>query len=388
MQCRINPILILSFRFLSAGMCLIFLAICLGCIPNSRGIENSVPVGESTPNLPSIPATENHSESKGKQSAASSSKGYSGIFFLDDLNGWALCRESLCETKDGGKNWRRVSGRKFESANIAFADERTGWIVENRWAAEKKMSVLKTTDGGKTWKSALVIPSPVYSFELSSKSKIVVSARWSPMEVTADGGTNWTKVQKVPESASDSEFGVGESVNYLKLLSEERAWGYGAGIWFSEDSGVTWSNVVSPDLTGNGLLRSAFPDNITGYLIGRNKQIWRMVDGKTWRKVKSRDFLPGIVDDDAVCTNISFVSPVEGWITCRASKTSETPNEKLLYTKDGGEGWEVVHESESMFSSIKFLGTRKGFAIDLFSTELLKTNDGGRTWSKVGLRAH
>ena len=69
-------------------------------------------------------------------------------FFLDSQKGWAyVCWHSWCRlynTTQGGANWNFL----YQSAgggSLFFLDSLNGWVHNG-------YSILKTTDGGKTWK--------------------------------------------------------------------------------------------------------------------------------------------------------------------------------------------------------------------------------------------
>jgi photosystem II stability/assembly factor-like uncharacterized protein len=80
---------------------------------------------------------------------------FCGLYFFDDVNGFAIGREgSILETSNGGKTWRtRRNGNNILNAtwqftDILFTDVSTGYICGVNGL------LLKTTDGGNSWNKA------------------------------------------------------------------------------------------------------------------------------------------------------------------------------------------------------------------------------------------
>ncbi len=85
--------------------------------------------------------------------------GYNGVAFADALHGWVIGPGgTIIATTDGGRTWRAErSGTTAYLADIAFADSRHGLVVGNHFHSTDASGfdgsvVLRTTDGGATWK--------------------------------------------------------------------------------------------------------------------------------------------------------------------------------------------------------------------------------------------
>jgi len=314
-----------------------------------------------------------------------------GIFFINANMGWAVCisppllhsyvSNAICKTEDGGQTWRVVTDQKLVNPiKLFFVDPNVGWAVLDTWNTERRSQVvIKTTDGGKVWDEILEVDSPIWSISFIDKKNGVVSARWSPIYRTKDGGKNWKEVSKGAKDKLDSG-AVSEGVKYVALLDKKRALGFGGGIWFSEDSGITWEKKIDIGDTAD-IFGSSFIDSNTGWIVGHNSEIWRTTDGKTWEKIE----VPlSFVDGDKkqfTFYRVSFINNTEGWITAHNSFSRDVSVGKLLHTTDGGETWEILYESSKQLGEIKFIDSNRGFAIDSDTGDLLRTSDGGRTWS-------
>lgn len=75
-------------------------------------------------------------------------KGFSSIFFLDAMNGWAVGGLNIYKTNDGGQSWETTTidlPMSYKLNDIKFAD------ANNGLAAGEKGLILHTTDGGENW---------------------------------------------------------------------------------------------------------------------------------------------------------------------------------------------------------------------------------------------
>lgn len=89
---------------------------------------------------------------------------------------WQQNHCGIFRTENGGENWKIVSGENgFPHYGFALAidekDSEAAWVIpaqsdEIRIPIELKLKVCKTSNGGKTWVSALVQPLDLRSFDL------------------------------------------------------------------------------------------------------------------------------------------------------------------------------------------------------------------------------
>lgn len=95
---------------------------------------------------------------------------------------------------DAGKTYRQAHRMPIGSTltAVSFADARTGWAV-GHWGA-----VVKTIDGGETWKlqrSDTSVDQPLFSVHFKDANEGWAVGLWSLMLHTTDGGTTWTTVK-------------------------------------------------------------------------------------------------------------------------------------------------------------------------------------------------
>ena len=166
------------------------------------------------------------------------------VFFLDHNRGWAVgSKGTLLRTVDGGQNWQpRGASTTDIVRDIFFLDDQNGWLVcevnvyELKTVEQPRAYLMRTTDGGETWKRV-----ELKGFDVDS---ILVRA------VFSRGGRGW-------------------------------AFGEHGAIYTTRDGGETWTRLQSP--TRRLLLGGIFVDNDRGWIVGAGATIIQTSDGgDTW----------------------------------------------------------------------------------------------------------
>jgi photosystem II stability/assembly factor-like uncharacterized protein len=157
--------------------------------------------------------------------------------------------------------------------------------------------------------------------------------------------------------------------------------GLGAGFYALRPAGnakpvVTPTPTVAPP-SAHGLLAPSGPiqfvDAETGWAVGPNGEILATVDGgKTWS---------GQYSGPLKIVGVQFVDDMHGWAVGEKG---------LLQTVDGGGSWQPI--SDQAFSTVQFVNSLTGWGIrsDSYAPaprQVVKTEDGGRTWTAEGLAA-
>jgi photosystem II stability/assembly factor-like uncharacterized protein len=252
------------------------------------------------------------------------------VFFLDQNRGWAAgSKGTLLRTEDGGRTWK-TSGASTDDVvrDIFFVDQQNGWLVcevnvyQLKTVDEPRAYLMRTTDGGDKWTRV-----EIKGFEVDS---ILVRA------VFSRGGRGW-------------------------------AFGEAGAIFTTRDAGETWTRLRSP--TRRLLLGGTFFDDDRGWLVGAGATIIQTSDGgDTWYQ----STLPG-VEKTVRFTATSFFDNRVGWAVGSAGTVFRTTN--------GGRTWERQESGVNVdLFDVKFVDAQEGWAVGAEGT-IIHTTNGGGTWT-------
>ncbi len=318
---------------------------------------------------------------------------YYGAFVLDKNNAWAVGnRGVILHIANQGENITLLpTGVEQAIYDIDFVD------LQNGLAIGQDGLILKTADGGKTWKQ-VKLELPLQEWQVAQ-----------PHIFSMSRGTDPNKVWAVGPAGT---------------------------VIYSEDSGETWQNLsLGRDVTLNGV---SFVSDTEGWVVGEFGTILHTVDGgKTWEEQKNvlnlpkytrpelseeealRRRVPPLYLEDLFLVAVNFRTPTEGYIAAESGI--------LLKTEDGGQTWtNVPSGSFNTLLSVLVTPTGQGVATGILGTiavaddgqwdliqdvrehvltwirdasfakdgrfgiavggkgTVLLTRDGGRTWKRVG----
>ena len=266
------------------------------------------------------------------------------IFFLDQRTGWVLLRDKrktyLFKTTDGGESW---SSNRIPKGigTVCFVDTRIGWALRGSKSRGRNFSyLLQTSDGGATWKQPMTKPLEAnlphgervigMAFGDAQTGWFITSGTGLTGSVllTQDGGKSVRKVSGIPKDDWD--------YRDIFVIPSGRVWILGSNdILSTQDSGKTWEqqfNSIQP--------RPSF---------------WATILDSGW-----------------------FLPDGHGWIVGQ-----EIHERIILATSDFGRNWQRVFDSPEppSFDSIYFSDDEHGCAVGSFES-LLCTDDGGTTWAE------
>jgi len=232
-----------------------------------------------------------------------------------------------------------------------------GWIVG------RNGTILFTDDGGDVWHvqdSGLDIAlNDVFMIDDYTGC---IAANGGVVLYTTDGGVSW-------DLASTP---TGADLNKAHLLASGTGYccGTGGAVLKTTDSGASWSSLSSG--TSNDLNGIVFVSATHGWAAGENGKIIRTTNGGTsWSNVASP------TTDNLM--DITFVGETDGWIS--------TDTGKVLKTEDGAVWQEVATPLTTSLRSLSFAPDGlTGWACGP-SGGLVKTHDGGDSWSDISVFA-
>jgi len=171
------------------------------------------------------------------QYAQSGETPLNAVYFLDNINGFAVGETgTVMRTTNGGNNWFQsatLSG--YELRDITFVNSNTGWMVGYYLGLPHTSAIFKTTDGGTTWNSqsfgadesfsAIAFTDELNGWAVGGQSSISESF----IIHTSDGGANW-EYQTIPTN---------EYLINVFFFNGDNGWAVGAsGIVLATESTV------------------------------------------------------------------------------------------------------------------------------------------------------
>jgi photosystem II stability/assembly factor-like uncharacterized protein len=176
----------------------------------------------------------------------------------------------------------------------SFLDSHLGYVVES---VEMGCRILKTEDGGKTWRAVFKngASGRPYDVKVISETVVLVAMNDEYILRTSDGGATWTPVEldELPPLGDREKQWVKLDRNgaaHLDVDSKNRIWVVGekGSLYFSDDSGMHWSRPTIPaEIDRTVRFRSvAFSEGGAGVVVGDNGLILISSDtGSTWVKL-------------------------------------------------------------------------------------------------------
>ena len=233
---------------------------------------------------------------------------YYGVFVLDENNAWAVgSRGIILHITDNGEKVATLPTWVEKALyDIDFTD------AQNGLAIGQDGLIIKTGDGGKTWKQ-VKLELPLQEWQAAQPHLFSMSRGTDPNKVWAVGP-------------------VGTII-------------------YSKDGGETWENLsLGRDVTLNGV---SFANDSEGWVVGEFGTILHTSDGgKTWQEQKNvlnlpkytrpdlseedaiKQRVPPLYLEDLFLVAVDFRNPREGYVAGESGI--------LLKTEDGGETWTNV----------------------------------------------
>ena len=269
---------------------------------------------------------------------------------------------TVLKSTDGGMTWRSVSPRgvaDLEFRDLHVVDERTLYLMSS--GEGPKSRIYKTTDGGASWLLIATNLEPKGFWDCMSfwdpTHGIIVG---DPVEggdgkftiLTTIDGQTWQPVKGPSANKGEGAFAASGTCVFTRGTRE--AWfgtgGLGGGrVFHSQDSGQTWSVAKTPirhDSEGAGIFSLAFSDALHGVAVG----------GDYMKPTESAGNLAITSDGGKIWTAPAGPAPggYRSAVTCDSMCIATGTSGSDLST-DGGKSWKSF---EGSFNAIN-----NGFAV-------------------------
>ena len=195
---------------------------------------------------------------------------------------------------------------------------------------------------------------------------------------TTDGGQSWTRVEGATHKSFKRGYAFKDASGKLKFIGAIQAGGnyLGSQLWYSEDKGVTWKQIVLPDdmkevhpetgAKGSFFQNFAFnPDNRNMVYIPTSRSIYYSEDGLTPQSDGSFNLKRMVFDvynqdgTELRCSQVnefpykgttqSFLeinpnNPLQMWFATSSRNVSYGVNSAVYRSDDGGKTWITLQE--------------------------------------------
>ena len=310
-------------------------------------------------------------------------QGRSNVFFTDARHGVVLGgkvkprRAAIAWTKDGGRRWHpakiKADMKKINLSGLWFSSAKLGWADGGTQGWPNYGLLLKTTDGGRTWRR-VPLPKNIGSLNWVWFGPHGQHGRLLPYQgtffwQTTDGGKTFTQVN------------VGQLIQGGRWIGswEKMVLAVAGGrmIIRTNNAGKTWMQAQT-GLKGPAAHLSAIsfaPGGKVGWAVGGQGKLlknggWWMPSkpvilhttdgGKTWTFQQPPPGRTGSL------TDVWAISPKQAWIGSLMGYACTNPLSALpwlLHTTDGGKTWpDVMHHVLSLHK-LFFLDALHGWAI-------------------------
>ena len=310
---------------------------------------------------------------------------------------------AILRTHDGGAHWERMANNLGNAPVALFMwDEMRGIVVG------ESGHVYRTTDGFATITGA---QNPTFG-ELSCVHFVNDTLGWAGSLTgkifrSTNGGVNWTQMNS---GQPTSNF-----MTAIQFLDTQTGYASCSGgeMLKSTDGGLTWQSVGPFDQLVLPRDLHFFNDQV-GVAVGSAGEVIRTTDGGlTWDSIPSnttstmRD-LDAVGDTLVACGDLGrLIRSTDGGLTWAVLQVGSTDHQSLSLTPGGtallgtdgriqrsndfGSTWSVLVEGtyHTRLNKVSFMDADTGVAVGWQTTGglesgLLRTTDGGRSWTNAG----
>ncbi len=247
--------------------------------------------------------------------------------------------------------------------------------------------VSKTTNGGATWTNVRVASTgDVYGVYFINDTEGYAGANNGDLFKTTNAGASWTKLTTPNSSYNYGQFYFFDALNGIAGGSTPSRTG---SIIKTTDGGTTWTEVPVPGMSS--IYDILFLDNSTGYICGYDNNIFKTTDGgATW--VNQPVTITTPANNTILLAEIEFINSTVGY--CVGYSINYDKN-FIFKTTNGGATWNQLPSpaqtaaTADVYTSFFAVSANElyivGGNVNDNTSTLLKSTDGGNSWSNVAV---
>jgi photosystem II stability/assembly factor-like uncharacterized protein len=288
----------------------------------------------------------------------------------------------LAVSSQAAPDWVQQTSHTLATlGGISFLDENTGFITGDSGV------VLKTKNGGTTWTRLYAGPYGLMDVHAVDSNFLYVSvASGGTVIKSADGGATWS-VQTVENDSTDRGMAIWFTSPLKGFVCIGKYPFLNSKIFGTADGGLTWNAAYTSTAWISYL---SFPDAAHGFATGSAGGVVTTTDsGATWTSLPTGQAL--------FLSGVSFVNKDTGYVGGIGGVTNgRYTNVNLLKTTNGGTTWSTVN-TVAVAIKMCFVNDSIGYLVGGDSIlvsgtsytasnfRLMKTQDGGTTWQRIDL---
>ncbi|MFL5729858.1 MAG: YCF48-related protein [Cytophagaceae bacterium] len=217
-----------------------------------------------------------------KEQSSGTQNGLTCVHFVDSLTGYVSgWNQMVLKTIDGGEHWSIVtSGPDGSPAyhGIYFKNKDIGFAMGDTDYLSSASVISRTEDGGRTWTPQVTTNNParIVSMKFYDDSLGYAAGAWNIMKTT-DGGKSW---RTIPVNASFTSIHIFDKYRIIAGASD-------GSFYKTFDGGNTWNQINKTPVDYMYLTSICFTDSTRGYFSLAQGEVYKTEDGGiTWDRLR------------------------------------------------------------------------------------------------------
>lgn len=278
------------------------------------------------------------------------------VSFINSSTGWSCGVDCVIKTTDGGSSWK-ISYVPGDHRSILFVSSSTGYIAGGAGR------VLKTSDGGSNWQSINTgFNTRLNQIGQAPDGALLVAGNSAVIIRSTDEGNSWASIFNVPALIDFFGIKIVSSNSFIVSGNEST-------VIRTSNTGTTWESISIG--MPNPLFAVEFAGQQTGYVTGCCGMFMKTTNaGISW--TADQYLTPGYSLYD-----MHFADYSTGWLIGEAGY--------ILRTTNAGQNWDSLNSNTQLdLFAFSFADGQTGYACGHAGT-ILKTTNGGGPGTPIGV---